>query len=400
MRPRLMRRSVGAVIFGIALHVSVSGAADPVGQCPPSETFCAEPVPARPAGFTDDSLSPPESRVLDVFVRSGCPHCAEAKRWLEELKRTRPALDIRIHAVDSDPDAAARFSAAVAGLPVAGVPTFASGGRVVVGFDPDRTPGAILALLDGRDPGRTLSLPLIGEVDPSRLGLPAFTILLGLIDGFNPCAMWVLLFLLSMLLHMKDRARMLAVAGTFVAVSGLVYFAFMAAWLNVFLIVGLTRSVQVVLGLVALAVGAIHVKDFFALHEGISLSIPESAKPGIIERIRRILRAEKLPAALAGAVVLAVLVNMLELLCTAGIPAVYTQVLAAHALPAWHRYALLALYNGAYMLDDGVMVFLAVVTMSQRKLQESGGRQLKLVSGIVIAVLGVLLLAKPEWLAW
>lgn len=134
--------------------------------------------------------------------------------------------------------------------------------------------------------------------------MPVFTLAVGLVDGFNPCAMWVLLFLLSILVNLRDRRRIIAIAGTFVIVSGLAYFAFMAAWLNVFLLIGYLRPIQVVLALIAILIGAVHVKDFFAFKQGFSLSIPESAKPGIYEKIRKIVAAEHLTAAVAGAIVL------------------------------------------------------------------------------------------------
>jgi hypothetical protein len=210
--------------------------------------------------------------------------------------------------------------------------------------------------------------------------------------------MWVLLFLLSLLVNLHDRRKMALIAGTFVAVSGLFYFAFMAAWLNVFLLLGFSRAVQITLGSVALLVGAVNIKDFFAFHSGLSLSIPESAKPGLYVRIRRILQAEYLAGALAGVVVLAGLVNTIELLCTAGFPAVYTQILTMHQLPTWQYYAYLGLYNLAYILDDTVMVTIAVITLSRRKLQEQTGRWLKLTSGLVMASLGAVLLLHPKWL--
>ena len=238
-----------------------------------------------------------------------------------------------------------------------------------------------------------------GRLDPQRLGMPLFTLAVGLIDGFNPCAMWVLLLLLSILVNLKDRWRILAIAGTFVCVSGAAYFAFMAAWLNVFEWIGYLRSVQVCLGLVAVLIGIIHVKDFFAFKQGVSLSIPEAAKPGIYDRMRRIVNAENLPAAIAGAFTLAVLVNIVELLCTAGLPAVYTSILSQQGFSAAGRYGYLLLYIVAYMFDDALMVAGVTWTLSRLKLQETGGRWLKLMSGSVILLLGLTMLLKPEWLA-
>jgi hypothetical protein len=244
----------------------------------------------------------------------------------------------------------------------------------------------------------SVDLPVFGRVNASKVGMPAFTIAIGLVDGFNPCAMWVLLFLLSLLVNLKSRSRMFAIAGVFVLISGLAYFAFMAAWLNVFMFLGYLRGVQITLGVLGIVVGGIHVKDFFAFKKGVSLSIPESAKPGIYERMRKIVTAETMWAAMAGAIVLAVLVNIVELLCTAGLPALYTNVLMMQGYSAAKNYAYLALYNVAYMFDDSVMVLIAVVTLGRRKLQEKEGRWLKLISGSLILVLGVVMILKPEWL--
>jgi hypothetical protein len=243
-----------------------------------------------------------------------------------------------------------------------------------------------------------IDLPWLGHLRLGDVGLPLFTILVGLVDGFNPCAMWVLLFLLSILVNLRSRARILLVAGTFVIVSGAAYFAFMAAWLNVFMLIGYLRPVQIFLGVLAIAVGSVHVKDFFAFKKGISLSIPDSAKPGIYVRVERIVRAENVIGALIGAIVLAVLVNIIELLCTAGLPAMYTQILSLQKLPAWKNYAYLLLYNLAYMFDDSVMVLLVTVTMGKRKMQERQGRYLKLISGLAIIVLGVIMIVRPGWL--
>lgn len=251
---------------------------------------------------------------------------------------------------------------------------------------------------DAEDAESTVTLPLFGELSVDKCGLTLLTIAISLVDGFNPCAMWVLLLLLSVLINLHDRWRILAVAGTFVLVSGLAYFAFMAAWLNVFLLVGYLRPIQIVLGLVAVGVGSIHVKDFFALHKGISFSIPDAAKPGIYAQTRRIVTAENLWGALIAAAVMAVAVNIVELLCTAGLPAVYTEILTQQNLPPWQNYLYLLLYNVIYMFDDALMVAVVVITLDKRKLQEREGRWLKLISGSVMVILGVVMLLRPDWL--
>lgn len=384
--------------------------------------------------------------VIELYTRPGCPHCVEAKHWTQELRERRPGVLVVERDVVADARARRDLEALVRAqrLGAVALPTFRVGDALVVGFDGVETTGRrVEALLDGAatgpaeqgaacaadsedtcvdprsapgplddgaEPGpaatRTggdadvVDVPLLGRLDAGRLGLPVFTVVLGLVDGFNPCAMWVLLFLLAMLVNLRDRKRIALIAGTFVLVSGLAYYAFMAAWLNAFLLVGLSRAAQLVLGAFAVIVGTVHVKDFFAFGKGISFSIPESAKPGIYARTRKIVAAKSLWLAVAGAFALAVVVNVIELLCTAGLPALYTQVLVHHRLSSAERYAYLALYDLAYMLDDGIMVTIAIVTLGKRKLQERGGRWLKLLSGATILVLGVLLLIAPQLLVW
>ncbi len=375
-------------------------------------------VPGAQAAATAD---------VEVFTREGCPRCAAARAFLDRLALERPGLRVRYLDVVREREALRRLtSLAAARSGVPGVPSFLVRGSLLVGFDGEETTGrALRALIEGAagapapeggaaicvpqapeecpaepaDP-ESVEAPLLGRLSARSLGLPLFTLALGLVDGFNPCAMWVLLFLLSLLVNLRSRARMLAVAGTFVAVSGIFYFLFMAAWLNVFLLVGLSRGAQVALGLVALAVGAVNVKDFFALGRGVSLSIPESAKPGIYARVRRVLQAPTAWQAIGGAVALAVLVNTVEALCTAGLPVAYTSVLASRRLPAWGHYGYLALYNVAYVADDTLMLALAVITLRQTKLQERGGRALKLLSGLAMLGLGAILLLAPRWLAF
>jgi len=354
--------------------------------------------PSRPS--VDEAVT--ASMLLQVFVKEGCPHCAEAKEYLAELERQRPDLRMVFRWVDQDATAAEdllRYSK-TAGVWPPGVPAFVFDERVLVGFtDAERSGPEILALINRQlATEQSVETGWFGSVSVERLGLPMFTLALGLLDGFNPCAMWVLLFLLSLLVHLHDRRRMALIAGTFVLISGLVYYAFMAAWLNVFLLVGMSAGVRLALGVTALLIGLINVKDFLAPGRGVSLSIPASAKPGLYARMRMILSAERLLPSLAGVAALAVVVNFVELLCTAGLPAIYTAVLAQQDLSALAHYAYLGLYILGYIADDALMVTLAVFALSNRKLSEQTGRWLKLLSGAVMLALGAILILRPEWL--
>jgi len=345
----------------------------------------------------------PGVAVMEVYTRPGCSHCARAKQYLHDLQARRPQLQVVVFDIVADHEARKRLRelADRHGTMLA-VPAFVVGDRMAVGFDDASTTGAMLErwLDDGQGELEVIELPVFGQVRVRELGLPLFSLVIGLVDGFNPCAMWVLLFLLSVLVNLRSRRRMAAIGGTFVVVSAVAYYAFMSAWLGLFLVVGVARWLQAVLGVIAIGVGSIHVKDCLLPHRGLSLSIPDRAKPKIYARVRRIVYAEKLAGALVATVALAVMVNLIELLCTAGLPALFTQILSAHGLSWWEHQLYMAIYIVAYMFDDTVMLVLAVVTLSRRKVQERAGRALKLVSGAMMIVLGVLLIVRPEWLSF
>lgn len=340
-------------------------------------------------------------QTIDVYVREGCPHCADAREFLNDLSQRYPDLNISLHEVSTNAQALYQLLelSKQHGIEQPGVPSFLVCDAFYVGFS-EAAGSAEWIKNQLIDPEPTLSLNQIdtpfGTFSADNLGLPLFTVVLGLVDGFNPCAMWVLLFLLSILVNIRNRRRIILIAGTFVLVSGIVYFVFMATWLNLFLFIGFVRWLQIAIGLLALIIGAVHIKDFFALGKGISLSIRDSFKPTLYMRVRNVLHAESLWAALVGVIFVAVMVNIIELLCTAGLPALYTQMLTLRPMSTPHYYGYLLLYNLAYIFDDTLMVAIAVITMDKLKLQERQGRWLKLFSGLVVTTLGLVLLFAPE----
>lgn len=292
---------------------------------------------------------------LYMFWSTTCPHCHRALRFLDGLEEQLPWLEVRALEI-SDPANAELYEriAQQLGTEARYVPAFFYCGRWFQGYQDDQTTGRLLresleachaevTAERGADTGTagdpaavpapaTLDLPFIGRLDQSAYSLPLLAAILAGLDAFNPCAFFVLLFLLSLMVHARSRARMALVGGVFVLCSGLVYFGFMAAWLNLFLLVGWLPLVTAGAGLVALLIGALNVKDFVWLGRGVSLSIPERAKPGLYQRTRALVGAANLPAMLAGTVVLALAANAYELLCTAGFPLVFTRVLTLSEL--------------------------------------------------------------------
>lgn len=362
-------------------------------------------------------------RIIEAFVREGCPHCTQAEAFLAQLGAGDPTLRIVVRDVGREPAALDRLKELVRNSPgaMARVPAVYAGGRLILGYSPEaRTDRLIRAALAGQsaaaDPKALDTTSCAAEDDalacaaqpaePERFeitvlgrtlslddaGLPAFAVVMGLLDGFNPCSMWVLILMISLLAPLNDRRRMVAIAGTFVAIQGIAYFLMLTAWLNLFLLIGLARWSEIAIGAIALIAGLVNVKDFFAFGRGISLSIPERRRADIYKRIKGLLHAETLTSAIVGTAVLGVLVQVVEFMCTSGFPALFTRILTLRAPDAASYYGYLALYIGAYMVDDVVVLGIGVATLSRHRLEEREGRWLKLVAGVVMIGLAVYLL--------
>lgn len=354
---------------------------------------------------------------LYFFWTGTCPHCRRARPFVEGLAEELDWLDVHSLPLSEDrPDDVALFLSVTEALGQTspGVPAFAYCGRMVIGFGAAETTGADLreALVACRDrmsgfapptpiPPQAvpITLPLFGPIDPGTMSLPLFTVMIAAADAFNPCAFFVLMFLMSLLAHARKRWRMAVIGGIFVLTSGLLYFAFMAAWLNVFLLIGELKWATTIAALFALALAAINIKDYFWFKRGVSLGIPETAKPGLFTRMRTLTVAESGPVLVLGTVTLAVAANTYELLCTAGFPMLFTRVLTLHDLSPSAHYLYLALYNVVYVVPLLGIATVFLITFGSRKLQEHEGRTLKLLSGLMMLGLGLALLLRPEWLS-
>jgi hypothetical protein len=348
---------------------------------------------------------------LYFFWSRKCPHCQDARPFVLQYGEKNSWLRVHDLEVTEYPENRQLFSqmAAAAGQQSLSVPTFFVCNRMLVGWDNDQGMGAMLlqtarsCLDDGLASEQTqqaqaLQLELPFGIDANQLSLPLFTLVIAALDAFNPCAFFILLFLLSLLVHARSRRRMLLVGLTFVVISGVVYFLFMAAWLNLFLLIGSMPWITFAAGLLAVLIGIMNSREIFMQRSGVSLSIPDAAKPGLYHRMGRLLSVENLPALLAGTVMLAIAVNSYELLCTAGFPMVYTRALTLYRLDALSYYLYLAFYNVVYVIPLMAIVGLFTWTLGTRKLSQSEGKTLKLLSGLMMLMLGVVLMIAPEWL--
>ncbi len=353
---------------------------------------------------------------LHFFWSKACPYCQKAKPFIKNLVSSHDWIELKTYELSEHQENVKFFLrlTKIIGKQDVGVPAFAFCEKLMVGFFNDETTGTKLQneLLKCKnevlgnaseekpltDQKSKVSIPFLGNLDSTQLSLPVFTIVIAGLDAFNPCAFFVLLLLLSLLVNAKDRKRMLLIGGIFVFFSGFIYFIFMAAWLNVFLYLGELRIITIIAAFIAIGVSTINIKDYFFFKEGVSLSIPDEAKPSLYKRIRKLVNASRLSAMLFGTVVLAVVANTYELLCTSGFPMIFTRVLTLRDLSLESYYLYLAFYNVIYIIPLLVIVLIFVFTLGARKLTEKEGRVLKLVSGLMMLILGIVLLVKPDLL--
>lgn len=266
----------------------------------------------------------------------------------------------------------------------------AAGGRAAPGAHAPAAPGVEL-------PAR-LRLPLVGEVPTAQLSLPLLTVLLAAIDGFNPCAMWVLVFLLGILAGVRDRRRMWLIGCTFVAASAAVYMLILGAWLNLFLWLGALPMARLLMAGVALAAGVYYLREFLVNPAGVCHVTAAPARQHLLARLRALVLQPGSLLALAGVVLLAVVVNAVELMCSAGVPAVFTHLLAVAGLSTPAHVGYLLLYVFVFMLDDLAVLAVALKTLELTGLAGAHARWASLLGALVLLAIAAALLLRPGWL--
>jgi len=388
--------------------------------------------------FKGPSVTPPPppaaaSADIVAFVSKDCHDVCAFKAFAAQQEWTVEEHDI------ADATSQALFRSVQDRVPNLrqGVPTIILNGHVIQGYKDDATTGKRIAtllqdyranraagvdfeaFLQGSEPATLetaegtcdggcpvdlgsylLDVPLLGEVDLALMSLPALSILLGFLDGFNPCAMWVLVTLLTLLVATRDPKKVWMIGGTFLLVSGAMYYLFIAAWLNAFLVIGFNAWVQKIIGIVAVGGGAFYFYEAFGKDPNTCAVTDFQQKKRIVDRMKSILEVSAWPAMLLGVVVLAVSVNAIELVCTAGLPAVFTQILAFNEVSALARYGYIALYILLYMIDDVVIFAIAVYTLHATGLTKKYARFTLVFGGFLMYALGALLLFAPEVLTF
>lgn len=367
---------------------------------------------------------------VQVFWRVGCPHCEKVRTFLQTAAARDRGLRLHEYEINESPRNREAFSRAIDYFSVMNpaVPMVIVGDRHWVGYDDDATTGAaIVAAIEAcrsracidltvalfaqsalplaqrapvQAPPKTIRVPLLGEINIAALSLPVLTVVLAGIDGFNPCAMWTLVFLVGLLVGMPDRLRMWTLGSAFIATSAAVYYLFLAAWLNVLLFLGMILWIRVAVAVVALGGGAYYLREFFMNPEALCRVTGSASRQRVLTQLRAVALEQRFWLALLGIVLLAIAVNLVEFVCSAGIPAVYVQILTMSQLPTWQYHAYLLLYILVFMLDDLLIFVIAMKTLQVSGLSGTYARWSHLIGGVLLLLIGALLLFKPEWLAF
>jgi glutaredoxin len=354
------------------------------------------------------AFSQTEKVQINFFYSAICPHCAEEEEFLKELEKKYPEIEIKRYEVFYQtenqkilrdfyekykvPEKEQGF------VPATFTPT-----KYFIGFNEQigtEIESCIKECLAGEKPTpQKIKIPFYGSVDVSKISLPALTLILGIMDGFNPCAMWILLVLISLLLPLKSRKKIALVGGTFIFAEGFLYFLFMTAWLNIFLAMRYVFLTRILIGIFGMIFGVWRIREFLTWRPGVCKVVDHSkSQEKIMDKMKNILKPSTVPATILGVISLAFGVNLIEFFCSAGFPVMYTRILTLQNISGIQYYLYLFFYNILYMLDDLLVFGFAFFTLSRFGFSDKYNKYSTLVAGILIFVLGILLIFKPELL--
>ena len=343
---------------------------------------------------------------LYLFHRYGCPHCEKELEFLKEIKDKYKNLNIYTYEVTTSKINADYYKKVKDVLKDTsnGVPYTVIGNKSFLGYNEligSRIESAIQDYLEinekTENEKNTYKLPLIGEVNAKDISIPFVAMVLGLVDGFNPCAMWILLFLINMFFGMKNKKKMFILGYTFLFTSGLVYFLSMLG-ISVVLNIAAVKWIQRLIALVALVAGVLNIRTYIKTRNDDGCHVvDEKKRKKIFKKVQVITKEDRLFIALLGIITLAVSVNLVELACYLGFPAIFSEILALNNIKGAARIIYLILYVIFYMLDDIVVFTIAVCTLSISARSTKYTKYVNLIAGIIMILIGILLIFKPEW---
>ena len=374
----------------------------------------------------------PADEVVNVyfFHGDGCSHCAEEEPFLQHLIDDvyGPKLVVHEYEVwyDEKNAAYAEEFAQAYGSQMTGVPLTFIGTHFFTGFnesyqelfteaiDEELEAGPINPLsivngeittdqiLEAREQKKNelqrtvINVPLIGEVDLQNKSLLLTTTIIGLVDGVNPCSLWVLTMLLAMVIHTDSRKKTLIIGVVYLFVTAAIYALFILGVFSLLSYVRFMKWIQIVVACITLVLGLINLKDYFFFKQGVSLTIDDEKKPGLYKKMRNVLKNTNNVWAMIGAtIVLAAGVSLVEFSCTAAFPVIWSNILSAHGVTKLEFALHLLLYMLLYQLDELIIFLVVVITMKSKKMEEKHGQVLKLFSGCLMVVLSAVMIFKP-----
>ena len=370
---------------------------------------------------------------LYLFHGDGCPHCAKEREYLKEIEKEYDDVNIHLYEVWYDTDNQELMAKVKKELNSSTnyVPLTIIGDKYTVGFndntklmiknniekclkeDCEDVVGNVLA---GKTANETTikkevkepkkdkedsikDLPILGKVDVKKVSLPIMAAVIGLVDGFNPCAMWVLVFLISMLLGTKDRKKMWILGLTFLFTSAFIYLLFMVAWLNVAIKMNTVIWLRITIAIIAIIAAFINLKSFYkSLKKDTGCVVDSKKRKNIIEKIKKFTLEKSLILGLLGVMTLAVSVNFIELACSAGLPLLFTQILALNNLSKLSYMIYILIYILFFLIDDIIVFVIAMFTLKITGISNKYSKYSHLIGGIIMLLIGLLMIIKPEWL--
>ena len=379
-----------------------------------------------------------EKNLVNIYLFHSytCKHCKEEIKLLDELEKEYDNIKVYKYEVNENGNGELlKNISEIMGSKVTGTPYTIIGNKVFSGYDYENSKGRFKGAIEyyskygyedkvgeyissiplpsyevkDTDPdvdeyisnyiSYKVKLPLIGEVKLKNLTLPLITVVIGLADGFNPCAMWVLLFLISMLIGMKDKKRMWILGSTFLLTSALIYLIFMMSWLNLANLLISVVWVRVIIAVVSLVGGFINLRGYIKHRKVSGCDVVDDKKRNrIITRIKKFTTEKNFWLAILGVIVLAISVNVVELACSAGLPVMFIEILSLNNLTAIEEIIYIVLYMLFFLLDDFVVFVIAMTTLSLTGVSSKYGNLSKLIGGILMLLIGLLLMFKPEWI--
>jgi cytochrome c biogenesis protein CcdA/glutaredoxin len=340
------------------------------------------------------------------FYSNTCPHCEKEYEFILELEK-KYGSSINLIRYEVTKNVANGFYLQEVGKSlgidsISSVPFLVIGDQYISGYSSDTTTGkeidnVIDYYMGNADLARTYNLPLLGEIEAKTASIGFIAVVLGIVDGFNPCAMWVLLFLINMLLGTKDRKKMFILGFTFLFTSGFVYFLSMLG-MNFILSFTQVVYIRIIIGLFAVIFGIINMYNYQKekkKDDGCTV-IDSKKRKSMFKRINESIKEPHILIAMAGIIILAAGVNLVELACSLGFPAIFAELLAINEITGSLRILYLVVYVIFYMIDDMIIFTIAMKTLSATGISTKYTKYSHLIGGTMMLIIGLLLIFRPE----